>query len=629
MTRVLIADDEPVVRMVLGKFLEKEGRELLLAADADEAVALARKHAPIDVALLDKNLGEHSGLELARRLQALQQDLAVVLITGYASLQSAIEAVQIGAYDYLAKPFDDPASLDLKVSNAEERVRLARERRALAAALAESEERYRSVFDTSPDAILLIDPSSGLVREANRSAREIFKQPAGLAGADVSVLLGASSPAQLTPPGGVAVTGRRSDGSTFEAEVRPGSLTLRGEELHTLAVRDVSARERLVRERIDVEQQLRHVQKMDAIGRLAGGLGHDLGNLLAVIMTYLELLREDAEGSVREDLGEAQTAADRAAHLVKQLMTLARQGPSRPVALSVSESVTETARLMRRSLPEDVAIRTELAPGLWASLLDPDQLAQVLINLCVNARDAMPRGGKLTLTTANLQADGPRPAGVPPGAWVLLSVADSGCGMSAEVRERVFEPFFTTKEEGKGTGLGLSVVYGIVRQAGGFIAVESAPDQGTTFRIGFPPATTRAPARAEASSRPSFSGRGLTVLVAEDEDAVRTAVVRSLTGVGFQVLQGDCAQTALAAARAHGSPIDLLLTDLVMPGESGAQLARALRRERPEVKVLFMTGFPGDARTAEALAENTGSDVMQKPFKHSTLVERVRRMIAG
>jgi two-component system, cell cycle sensor histidine kinase and response regulator CckA len=628
MARILIADDEPVILKVLAKFLKKPGREIFLAASAAEALDLGRRHAPLDVALLDKNLGDRSGLEVARELKGMQEDLAVILITGYASLQSAIEAVQIGAYDYLTKPIDDPASLDLKVTNAEERVRLARERRALATALAESEERYRSIFETSPDAIVLFEPGSGRIRDTNLAAEQAFARDGGLAGVGVADLFAESSPGQPTPPGGPAVTGRRGDGSTFEAEIRPGTLTLRGEELHTLAVRDVSARERLARERSQVEDQLRQAQKMDAIGRLAGGLGHDLGNMLAVVMTYVDLLRVGAEGTVREDLEMAQVAAERAAQLVRQLMTLARQGPGNPVTASVNVGVAETVKLLRRSLPEDVALHTELGQELWLTLLDQSQLAQVLINLCVNARDAMAGGGQLTIATANLAAEAPRPPGVPPGAWVLLSVRDTGIGMSSEVRNRIFEPFFTTKETGKGTGLGLSVVHGIVRQAGGFVAVESAPGQGTTLRLGFPRAAGAATQRGAAErNRGELSRRGQTVLVAEDEAALRAAVVRSLTGAGFRVLEGESADAALAAARSHRGSIDLLLTDFVMPGKSGAHLAEALRRDRPGVKVLFMTGFPGDPRVAEALSGTAASDVLQKPFNNSTLVEHVRRLL--
>jgi two-component system cell cycle sensor histidine kinase/response regulator CckA len=240
----------------------------------------------------------------------------------------------------------------------------------------------------------------------------------------------------------------------------------------------------------------------------------------------------------------------------------------------------------------------------------------------------MPGGGRITIATAKIDAEAPRPPGVPPGAWALVSVTDTGCGMSAEVRERIFEPFFTTKVAGNGTGLGLSVVYGILRQAGGFVAVESAPGRGSTFRLGFPRSEGTAASRCSPGrSHRALCGRGRTVLVAEDEAALRTAVVHSLSGVGFKVLQGDCAEAALAAARSHGGTIDLLLTDFVMPGRSGAQLAEVLRRERPEVKVLYMTGFPGDPRVSRALEDTSACDVIHKPFKHSTLVEQVRRMV--
>jgi len=628
MARILIADDEPVILTVFSKFLEKAGREILLARSAAEALELAVRSGPIDVALLDKNLGDRSGLEVAEELRLLDPDLAVLLVTGYASLQSAIEAVRVGAHDYLTKPVDDPAALDLKVSSAEERVRLARERRRLVAALAESEERYRSIFESSPDGILVLDPA-GRVVDANRSADVLFRRQGPPRTCSLEEVL-ALPPVWREAEEVVAAEGRRADGSRFEAEVRRGGLCLHGEEYRTLVVRDVSARERLARERREVEEHLRQAQKMDAIGRLAGGLGHDLGNMLGVIMTYQEILLASVPEEHREDLQTAQEASERAAQLVRQLMSLARQGPGKAAPLSVNAEVGRALKLLRRSIPEDVEFETPLEPELWSTVIDPTQLAQVLINLCVNARDAMPGGGRIAIATANVRAEDPRPPGVPAGEWVLLSVADTGIGMSPEVRERIFEPFFTTKEAGKGTGLGLSVVYGIMRQVGGFVAVESAAGQGTTFRLGFqrgaaPVRTTPAP----ASPRLSLERQGRTVLLVEDEAALRGALAHALAGAGFEVLQGDSAESALSAARAHAGAVDLLLTDMVMPGRSGAQLAEALRRERPALKVLYMTGFPGDPRVGTLLRGPEAALVIEKPFKQSMLVEQVRRLLAS
>jgi nitrogen-specific signal transduction histidine kinase len=408
--------------------------------------------------------------------------------------------------------------------------------------------------------------------------------------------------------------------------------------MRMFTIRDVTDRERMAAERREVEHQLRHAQKMDAVGRLAGGIGHDLGNVLAVVLSYVEDLVQRTGGRERSDLEVVMGAAERAANLVRQMMTLSRKGgAASPTVLSVNAVVNDLAKLLRRSLGERVTLATELAGDAWPAFVDGAQLGQVLLNLVVNARDAMPAGGRVVVRTENLVFE-ERQGGLVegrPGQYVALVVSDSGVGMTPEVRERIFEPFFTTKEQGKGTGLGLAVTYGIVRQAGGTIHVESQPGAGTTFRILLPRAREervepRSPSAAAAvpqEARAAPVGAGRTALVVDDEPSLRELVARVLAQDGFHVLQGACADEAMAAARTPGTRVDLLLTDVVMPGAYGTELADAVVAQHPACKVLLMTGFPSAPQVLERVRR--GGLVLQKPFRRSALVERVREVLAA
>jgi two-component system, cell cycle sensor histidine kinase and response regulator CckA len=507
MPTILLADDEPVILKVLEKFLSGADRRIVTASTGEEALRLARLYAPIDIALVDKNFGDASGVQVARELKAIAPETEVILVTGYASVESAIEAVQIGVYDYVTKPIENFDALRLKVTNALEKVRLGREHRAMAARLEESEARYRQLFASVPDAIVVFEVTTERIVEANPAASSLFGHAreellqltlATLLAPPRPLFLGASA---LVESGSTLKALRRS-GEVFPADVRLGDLALGGRALRTLTFRDVSTRERLEAERRAVEEQLRQAQKMEAMSRLASGLGHDLGNMLAVVLSYVEELAAGTHGELRKDLETVLGAAERASHLVKQMMTFSRKGAATPAIVAVNASIDCMSKLLRPSLGQRVKLVTELAAEPWPVRIDPSQLDQVLVNLAVNARDAMPDGGRLVVRTENVVFE-QRQAGHldgAPGQYVQLSVSDTGTGMSQEVKDRVFEPFFTTKEAGKGTGLGLAVTYGIVAQAGGTILVESAPGRGSTFRVLLPRA---APERARSAGTPA------------------------------------------------------------------------------------------------------------------------------
>jgi two-component system cell cycle sensor histidine kinase/response regulator CckA len=631
MATILIVDDEPVILDVFRRFLEAEGRTLLLAGSAREALVVGGREGDIDVALVDKNLGDGSGLDVARALKEAKPDVEVILVTGYASLDSAIQAMQIGAFDYVTKPISDYDALNLKVENAIEKVRMKRRQRDLVARLVESEALHRGVFETSSDALLLVDPVSGHVEDANPAAERLYGGAReALRQVRYGDLLSPESEPLLPHAGSRAFPARhrRADDHAFPVEISAGELRLEGRGLRVLAIRDVSERELAETARRDLEQNLRQAQKMEAVGRLAGGIAHDFSNVLAVILGYSDLLVRDLPAGhtrLRECADGIVEAAHRAVGVTRQLLTLSRKKLLRPEILSPNKVVQDLGKLLSRAIGERIALETRLGDGVPPVVADADQLAQVLLNLAVNARDAMPDGGPLEITTAGVELAAPTPElGLPAGRFVTLTVKDGGCGMTEEVRARIFEPFFTTKETG--TGLGLATVYGIVRQAGGAIRVESRPGEGSTFTVYLPAADERTVRVSVPVAASAPRGLGETVVLAEDEDALRVLLGRVLAGSGYHVIAGRNGAEALEAVHARGGRVDLLLTDLVMPRMTGAELAAELAGEQPGLKVLFMTGHTDDEAIAARFGHG-GVEVIQKPFTNEALLGLVRRLL--
>jgi signal transduction histidine kinase len=386
-------------------------------------------------------------------------------------------------------------------------------------------------------------------------------------------------------------------------------------------IQDVTARVRL-------EEQLRQAQKLEAVGALAGGIAHDFNNLLTVILSLGGVALESLPSGepVREDLQEIISTARRAEALTRQILAFARRQFTRPVDLDLNATIAGATKMIERLIGEHITVRLELAPDLPHVLADPRQLEQVLVNLAVNARDAMPRGGTLEVSTRRLGAAAQDASG---GDRVQLVVADSGLGMDAETRARAFDPFFTTKEQGHGTGLGLAVVHGIVQQCGGAVRLDSAPGRGTTVTIELPgvAAGARVPAAAPVPvpARPVPAAAGRTILLVEDEPAVRAVALRVLERAGYRVLAATGGEAALRLAAEEPS-IDLVLTDVVMPGMGGAALAERLRAARPGIRVLFMSGYSADL--PKGLAP-TGGGLLEKPFTPAALLARVAEAIGG
>jgi PAS domain S-box-containing protein len=415
----------------------------------------------------------------------------------------------------------------------------------------------------------------------------------------------------------------RADGSPVDVEVTAAPIEYRGEAALLVVARDIGERRRL-------EEQLRLAQRMEAVGRLAGGVAHDFNNLLTAIKGNADLLALDLpHGSpLREDVAEIQAAALRAAELTRQLLAFGRGQVLLPRLLDLNGTIAASIPMLRRLVPANVEIATELDPGCGWVHADPSQFDQILVNLALNARDAMPEGGTLRLHSTNhdvLETD-PRPAYMLAGAYVRLSVADDGHGMDPATREQVFEPFFTTRGPGRGAGLGLSTVYGIVKQSGGYITVESEPGRGTAFHILLPRMPNPGPAAAPGTAeRPGATARG-TVLLVEDEDPVRRVTARVLRRSGFGVIEAHDGREALDLWTEHGASVDVVLTDLVMPRMGGEELARHIRAARPELPILFISGYTqGAALNRDALGP--GAEMVHKPFDADQLAERIARLL--
>ena len=426
---------------------------------------------------------------------------------------------------------------------------------------------------------------------------------------------------------------RRKDGTYYweQASISPirddkGAIT------HYVSVgEDVTARKSAAEELAATQQQLLQAQKMEAVGRLAGGVAHDFNNLLTAILGYAELLASKVppDSGLREELGEIREAGERAAGLTRQLLAFSRKQVLQPEVLRLNDLVENVEKMLRRVIGEDVELVTRLDASGGSVRADPGQLEQVIVNLAVNARDAMPKGGRLTIETADVVLDSAyagQHAVVPPGRYTMLAVSDTGVGMDAATQERLFEPFFTTKEKGKGTGLGLSTVYGIVKQSGGYIWVYSEPGMGTTFKV-YLPRVDEAALVLPARSTESIPALGTeTILLVEDEPAIRALSRRVLEASGYRVLEAGNGTDALERARTEEGPIHLLLTDLVMPNMGGSDLASRLQELRPDIRVLFMSGYTDDGVVRGGLL-GQGQAFLQKPFTPQGLARKVRELL--
>ncbi len=585
-----------------------------------------------DLIIGDYSMPHFGGADALALVRERGLDVPFIIVSGTIGEERAVAAMKAGASDYVPKD-----NLKRLVPVIERELREAagrRERHATAAALRQMEASFSTLVEHAPIGIYRSTPAGRFLSANIALARMLgYDSVADVLALDLTrdVYADPAERQRLLERDAytereyddVEATWKRKDGGRVTAQlsvraVRRADGTV---EYYETFVRDLTQQRRL-------EGQLLHSQKMEAVGRLAGGVAHDFNNLLTVILSYSDLLLEDlpSDAKDREDVEEIRKAAIAASSLTRQLLAFSRQQVLQPRILDINAVVSGTEKLLTRLLGEDVRLSTSLAPELGNVKVDPGQLEQIIMNLAVNARDAMPRGGKLTIETANVDMDAAYVAGHPvaqPGRYAMLAVSDTGIGMDAQTQARIFEPFFTTKEPGKGTGLGLATVYGIVKQSGGFIWVYSEVGHGTSFKIYLPRVDEAAPALGAA---PALVGGSETVLVAEDVTAVRDVASEMLRRHGYTVLEAADAETALRLARQHQGEIHLLLTDVVMPGASGRELADTLVKLRPNMKVLYMSGYTDDAVVRHGVLQE-GIAFLQKPFTPDSLARKLRAVL--
>jgi len=634
--RLLCAEDNPRDLKLITEILKKAG--YLLELDAVNESRLFRERleqGEHDLIICDFDIGDWTAIDALGIVKASGKDVPFVVVSGSMGDEAAAECIKHGATDYVLK--DRMTRLPSAIQRALEARTAREEQRKAELALRQSVEQYRLLFEANPIPMWVFDAENlailavneAAVRHYGYSTDEFLKMTLSdlRRPEEVPHFL-----AKLAGVGKQAVTmgslgvlkHRKKSGEVIEVEVAGSPTMFHGRPAGFVLINDVT-------ERNSLQAQFLQAQKMESLGRLAGGVAHDLNNLLGVVLGYGELAQDhlDPASPLRKNIEGMQKAADRAVSVVRQLLAFSRKQIQQPRMLSLNAIVEDMEELLRRLIGEDIQLSIATDSHLGTVRADAGQIEQIVMNLAVNARDAMPRGGQLTIRTANVElgeADLRHESDSQTGAHVMLEVSDTGCGMDAATQARIFEPFFTTKDPGKGTGLGLATVYGIVKQSGGSTSVQSEPEHGATFRICLP--------RVEAAPQPlravklfGETPRGSeTVLLVEDAEPFREVTRQFLQQGGYRVLTAENGLAALAVSEKHAGPLHLLLTDVVMPGLSGPQLARELRIARPDLPVLYMSGYTDEALGPHGVLEE-GIALLEKPFTRGSLLRKLREVL--
>ncbi|MBU0965253.1 MAG: response regulator [Proteobacteria bacterium] len=632
---VLIVDDEPMLRQTLEDILKKRGFAPVSAGTGRQALEeLVRRE--FSVVLLDLRLDDMSGMAVLSRIRERWPDTQCILLTGHASQDSAIEAVNLGAYSYVMKPCDMEQLLLT--------IRRAAEKWQMAGSLRRSEASYRRLHDSMTDAFVVVD-MEGRLLEWNK----VFSSMLGYMDEELRQL----SYMDLTPvewrdmekrmveeqiiPHGYSEVYekqyRRKDGSILPVELRTYLLReSNGQPSGMWAiVRDISQRKKDEGEKSRLEEQLIQAQKLESIGRLAGGVAHDFNNLLTVILGYGELVMQDMhkEHPSYESLRLICQAGLRARDLTRQLLAFSRKQLLEMQVVDINMVVKGFEKLICRVIGEDIDLQLVLPAQPLPVKADTSQLEQVLMNLAVNARDAMPEGGTLTIETSLVDLDEQYAAqkpGVIPGRYIQIAVSDTGCGMDHETAGLIFEPFFTTKAKDKGTGLGLATSYGIIKQHNGNIWAYSEPGRGTIFKIHLPLARESLSKGKSVTAEPTDLHGNETILLVEDDLQMRKLTQIILKRQGYTVLVAENGQDALTLLDNFKGPVHLVLTDVVMPGMSGKELSDRICERIPDVKVLFMSGYSGNVIAHRGVIGD-GVNFIPKPFPAQALAIKVRKVL--
>jgi PAS domain S-box-containing protein len=607
-----------------------------------------------DVALVDLSLPDAAELDAVTALAQRFIHLPIVVLTGLRDEQTVARALHAGAEDYLVK---GPASRDTiarAVRYAIERKRGEQTRRARDAAEAakrraeqtarELERNYRQLFDSNPYPMYVFDTCNLALLEVNDAAAEYYgySRPALLA-LDITRLCPAEDVPALTEAVAAAGTVDRwgplrqvkHDGTVVQVTITSHLLSFDGRDARCAVIEDITAREQL-------ERRLRQSQRLESLGQLAGGVAHDFNNLLGIIIGYATMSAQDLEVAaqtdprwltVHADVNQILQAGDRATNLTRQLLSFARAGVVQTEVIDINTVVTGIELMLRRTIGEDIQMRNHLTDEPWPIRADPGQVEQMLLNLVVNARDAMPTGGTIDIDTDPVIVDEHHDLhrrGTPVGRYMRLRVSDTGTGMTQATIDRAFEPFFTTKPQGQGTGLGLATIYGIVTQAGGHAQIQSEPGAGTTFTALFPvtqeTADTGDGRRSDPDDAQHRPGNQETILLAEDEESLRLLTERILSDHGYTVLAASSGRDAIELAEQHSGRIDLLLTDVIMPHMNGHDLATHLQAGHPTLPVIYMSGY-AEPLLASRSTLPAGVTLLSKPVTQQQILAAIHRAL--
>jgi PAS domain S-box-containing protein len=638
---LLVANSELETSLVREKLTYPGYEPAISPVNTAEMMTAALGRQSWDIVLAYDSVPGFRGADALVLLRKMKLDTPMILISAGWQVNDALAAVRAGFHEYIATP-----ELERLLPTIERELQIA----AMRQEQRQSQQRYEALVNSVDGIFWEAHPETLQFSFVSRQAERLLGYPATdwlelpdfwkdhIHPEDKNRTLGLCLKAvqerqtQDFECRMLAADGRwiwlRDILSVSSDKDIDGQLKLQGVML------DITQRKQAEAALHQSEEQFRQSQKMEAIGRMAGGVAHDFNNLLTAITGYSELLLlgSKLDGRVRGNLEEIRKAAERAAGLTHQLLAFSRRQVLRPVVLDLNLLLTNVHKMLRRLIGEDIELVTVLGTNLGRVKADPGQLEQVVMNLVVNARDAMPHGGKLTLETANVELDEAYArAHVPtrPGFYIMIAITDTGIGMDSETLARIFEPFFTTKEQGKGTGLGLSTVYGIVKQSDGFIWAYSEPGRGTSFKIYLPRVEGEAAIPAEMAESPVELPHGTeTVLLVEDEESVRNLIRTILQEYGYTVLEAYHGGEALRMAIRHEGSIHLLLTDVVMPLMSGRQLAEKLAPLRPETKVIYMSGYTDHTIVHHGILE-PGTVFLQKPFTPGTLTRKLREILDG
>jgi len=628
--RILVMENDSSFAQNICDMLESNSNvsfQIVLAKAVSGAVP-ASVYESVDALLLGVPSLDISGLARVTELHSRFNSLPILAMIPAGEAGLVQKALEAGAAEYLVKETLSRELLHKAIKYAVERTRNE-------IAIRQSERRFHELFETAKDILFTLD-LEGNVTSLNKSAEEVM----GWSRSEALQLniksLVASEHLNLCsqmmqrilneePLQHFEINMLRKDGRKVLLQASARLIYSNGER-HAIQgiARDVTERRQL-------ENMVQQSQKLEAIGRLSGGLAHDFNNLFCVISGHTELLTEQMEPAqpALRNLAQIKKAVDSAASLTRQLLAFSRKQVFHPRVLDLNAEVVETRKMLGRLVGEQIEFFTSLQPALGSVRVDPVQLEQVLVNLVLNARDAMSQGGKLTIETKNVDLEeGARSKRsiVPAGKYVVLSVTDNGCGMDEEAQSRIFEPFFTTKELGKGSGLGLATVYGIVKQSGGFIWVYSELGQGTTIRVYLPRVDSSPALHSLGNPHTEVRQGSETVLLVENADSLRNLAKELLKASGYAVLDADSGREALRIASSFSGPIHLLLTDVIMPGMGGKQLAQQFTSLRPATRVLYMSGYSNDGIVQSGILES-GALLLEKPFTREILLRKVRQVL--